>query len=414
MAKNFANIYNRTGDSIALNQKFFAVKEITKGLIVGPANDDFFFTKDGGAITHTHPKESSSHRSGRHNTDIIRKKKVTEWNIPTFVNIDVDVAAGITEVEKGIQLLWESLLGKATISSGVIFDSTTDPDITFSLFENGDKWAHQAFGCAVESNAISLPGDGEAGFEWSGRGADRKRVGVGRSDADNNAGNTITLQAATEAKRFPVGSLVMIIEADGLTRSADTAPGTYRTVTARDTGTGVVTLDGAALADADGSGTPVYLAYAEPDAPVGIANIQTGLVGSISVDGLGGIVGCVRSASVTLTNNHEYVDYCYGTDALASPFFVPGGRLNVETELELNLNDLLIEFLDDLEEFTAQDIDMILGDATTRHFKMDLPKTIFDVPSVSVPSEGSIPVTFSGMGFQTALDNADEVTVSYL
>ena len=112
MAKNFATIFANTGDSIALEQKFFAVEEVTKGTLVGPTDSDFFFTQGGGTITHTQPKQSSPHRSGRHNTDIFVEKKVTEWSLPTFVNIDTGVAAGATEVEDGIKLLWKSMLGK--------------------------------------------------------------------------------------------------------------------------------------------------------------------------------------------------------------------------------------------------------------------------------------------------------------
>ena len=251
-------------------------------------------------------------------------------------------------------------------------------------------------------------------MEWSGRGADRYRIGIGKFTSDSNTTNIITLDTITEAKRFQVGGLVMIIKADGVTRSADTAGGTYRKLTAVDKVTGAITVDGGVLADADGSSGDLFLCYAEPESPTGIANIQTGLVGSINVDGLGGLVPCVRSFNITFTNNHEAVDYCYGTSGLATPFFVPGGRLAIEVEMELNLNDSLIELLDDLDEFTAQSIEFILGDGAGRHLKIDIPKSIFDVPSTSLPEEGSIPVTLSGMGFQTSLGASDEVTVSYL
>ena len=415
MAKNFKSIFDNTGDSIALRQKFFVKEETTKGTMIGPTDTDFFFTQGGGSITHTQPKQSSPHRSGRHNTDIFREKKSTEWSIPTYVNIDTAAAAGGPDVEDGIQLLWKSMLGRETItaSTSLVYDSLTTPDITFSLFENGDKWAQQVPAAFVQGVTMSFPGDGQAGLEWTGRGADRFRVGIGRSVIDNDGGNTVTLDTASHAKRFPKNGLVMIVESDGTTRSADTPNGSYRKITDSNSGTGVITLDGAVLADADGSTTEIYLCYAEPESPTGIANIQTGLEGSMVVGTLPSTT-CIRSATITLNNNHEVVDYCYGTDALATPYFVAGGRLSVEAEFEINLNDNLIEFLSDLDEFTAQDIDIFLGDVTTRHMKIDLPKVIFDVPSTTLPDEGSIPVSLSGMGFQTAIDLADEITVSYL
>lgn len=413
MSKNFAAIFARTGDSTAVEQKFFVVQEVTKGSLLGPTNSDFFYTKQGGAITHTQPKTTSEHRSGRHNTDFYLEKKVTEWSLPMFVNIKTSVVAGTTEVDTPIRVLWKSMLGRETVSSGLIYDPATDPDITFSMFENGDKWGQQAYGSFVEQTKVMLPGDGVAGMEMSGRCANRYRVGIAKSIVDNEGGNTFTCTVPAHAKRFPVGGLVMVIATNGTTRSSDTPDGSYRKVTARDTTTGVVTVDGAVLADADGSGTPVYLCYAEPAAPVGIANIQTGLVGQITVSGLAA-QQCVRTATLTMTNNHEVVDYCYGHDGLDSPYFVPAARLNVELEIEMNLNDNIIQFLDDLDAFTAQNITLFLGNQTTRHMKIELPKVVFDVPSTTLPENGSIPVTFTGIGYQSALDAADEVTVKYL
>ena len=417
MAKNFKTLYDRTGDSIALEQSFFAVLESTKGTFAAPTDTDFFFTLAGGSVTHEQPVNPVQHRSGRHNTDTFAEKKTTEWEIPTMVNIDIGEAGGDTSQEPAVRLLWKSLLGNETITgaTSAVYESSVDPDLTFSLYENGDKWSQQVPGCFVQTGALAAPGDGQAGMTWSGAGADRFRVGIGSSTADNNTGNTFTLDVVTEAKRFPVGAQVMIIEADGLTRSADTTGGTYRTVTDTNATTGVVTVDGAVLADADGSATTAFfLAYAEPETPTGISNVQTGLVGSISIDGLSGSVACVRNFNLTLNNNHEVVDYCYGTDALATPFFIPGSRLSVELEVEVNLNDDAIEWLYDLDQFTANDIDFVLGDATTRHLKIDIPKVIFSIPSTSLPEEGSIPFTASGLGYQSAPNAADEVTVSYL
>ena len=418
MAKNYASIYANTGDSIALNQSWFVVEESTKGVFAAPQDTDFFFTRAGGSFEHSQPIEPSDHRSGRHNTDTIEQKKETGWSIPTYINIDTtQVSAGIAEVEPAIRVLWESALGTQTIPGGVVFTAAEDPDITFSLYENGDKWANQSPAAFVMGVTVNAPGDGTAMLDWTGNCADRLKVGIGSSTADNNTTNVFSLDNITEAKRFPVGAQVMIITdaAGGATRSADTAGGSYRTVTATDPTTGDVTLSGAVLAAADGSAAGAFLlVYAEPEAPTGIADIQTGLVGSLSVDGLGGTLACARSTTVTIENSHELVNYCFGTDALAFPYFVAGSRLQVGVEMEMNLNDDTIEWLWDLDQFTAQDIDLIVGDSAGRHFSVEMPKVIFNVPSQEVPEEGSIPFTSSGTAYQTALDAADEITVSYL
>jgi len=83
----------------------------------------------------------------------------------------------------------------------------------------------QARGCFVQGANMTLPGDGEATIEWSGSGKDALYVGrIGKSVTNNTGGNTITLVSGDGAQfKKAIGALVMIVEADGTTRSADTS-----------------------------------------------------------------------------------------------------------------------------------------------------------------------------------------------
>ena len=260
---------------------------------------------------------------------------------------------------------------------------------------------------------MNFPGDGEAMLEWSGNAKEAFLVGVGKSIV-TNATNTVTVSSTLEATRFPVGSQVMIIKSDGVTRSTDTPDGAARTVTA--VAGAVVTLSGAALTDAVGTGgAPIYLAYYQPVAKTAINNPVTGLVGAITIAGLTN--PCFRTATVAITNDHELVDYCFGSDSLDAPFFVPASRLNVECTLEMNMNQRILQFYNGVQAFTAQDILIVLGggvSGTGRRLEVALPKVRFPVPSFSVPDTGSVPVSFSGMAYQTAIDAADEITASFI
>ncbi|MCX6575200.1 MAG: hypothetical protein NTV82_02275, partial [Candidatus Aminicenantes bacterium] len=73
-----------------------------------------------------------------------------------------------------------------------------------------------------------------------------------------------------------------------------------------------------------------------------------------------------------------------------------------------------VRFFNDLLAFTAQDITLVLGEAAGRRLQVAAPKVIFNVPTFSLPDTGSIPVSFVGTGYQTALDAADELTLSYI
>lgn len=410
--KDYAAIYSSVNDSIALEQRFYIKEESTRGVLAVPTGADFFYTLGGGSVNFTQAVESSPHRSGRHHTSVIKQKTSTEWSFPTFFNIDTSLGTADTnQIDPALRTLYKSLMGKEDVSGGSpVYTSETDPSITFSIYEVGDQWAKQAPGSFVESGNATFPGDGDSQIEWSGSSKTALTVGMGLSTVDNNAGNTMTLESG-DGERFPVGAKVMIIKDDGTTRSSDTPDGSPREVVS--VVGDVVTLDGAALADADGSAANVYLVYYEPESPVAINDPQTGLEGSITIVGLGA-ADCVRSGSINMVNNHELQDFCYGEEGLGGRLFTPGGRFTAEVSLELNLNKDLVGFLNSIRDFQGEDITLILGDAAGRHVQIEVPKAIFPVPEISVPDSGTIPVTFTGNAYQTALDAADEVTISFL
>lgn len=412
MAKSYVSLYEGGNDSIALEQKIFIKQETVRGQLVVPAGSDFIYHLQGGSVNFSQAVESAPHKSGRHHTSVIKQKTSTEWTLPTFFNIDESLGAASTaEIDSGLRVLHKSMFGKEDVSGGSpVYDSSEAPSITFSMYEIGDVWAKQCPGAFVEACNMTFPGDGQAQSEWSGMAKTVFTVGMGKSIADNNAGNDVTL-AAGEGKRFPVGAKVMLIKADN-SKSADTPAGTARTVTA--VSGDVVTLDGAVLADADGSVSAVYLVYYEPEGATAINNPVTGLVGSVTIAGFATITNCVRSFGLSLTNNHEVQDFCYGETGLGGKLFVPGGRLTGEVSMEINMSKEMVSFLNGLQEFQGEDLSLVLGDAAGRHLLVELPKVIFAIPEISVPESGTIPISLTGNAYQTALDAADEVTVSYL
>ena len=413
MAKNFANIFNSTGDSSALEQKIFIKEESARGVLAIPTGTDALLPEGGTSVNKSQTKRSSTVKSGRHNTTLLKDKILTEWTINSLIHIDTTLGTPqAAEVDQAYKTLHKSMWGNESLVGGAIYNPTT-PDITFSIFENGDVMAKQTFGAFCEGMTINLPGDGDANMEVTGFAKNSLQVGIARSVADNNGGNDITLDVAGDADCFPVNAYVMIIKDDGLTRSTDTPDGAPRQVTVSNNGTGVVTLSGAALADADGSGAEIYLAYYEPETITVINDPQTGLQGSVTIDNLVG-VNCVQSVTITAVNNHTLYDGCYGEEGLGGPLFAPGGRVDINVELGLLLNAAFVKYLAGKEDFTPDDVDIVLGDATSRHLKIDLPKVIYDFPAIEYPESGNVPVTMSGMAFQTALDAEDELTISYI
>lgn len=410
--KNYADLYNSENDSIALEQRWYVKEEVTRGTLIGPTDADFVFMLTGGSIDYTQPFESSPHRSGRHHTNIIKSKKECAFSFPSFFNIDETLGAASTaEIDPAMRVLFKSLFGKEVTAPNLKYTSGTEPDVTFSLFNVGDKWAFQSRGGFVQGGGFKFPGDGNATVDWSGNAVEAKMVGIGKSTENNTGGNTVTLDVPDEAWRFPVGAMVMLVEANGTTRSTDTPNGVYRTVVTSDPTTGVVLVSGATLTDADGSVTPVYLVYAEPTTPTAINNPVTGLVGSASFAGLD--IDCFRNIELNIQNGHELVNYCYGQNALHGRIFVPGSRFTAELTAELNQNELVVEFYNKLQAFQAQVFALTLGSPTGRRLELALPKVFMQPPSFSVPDTGSVPISFKGNAYQSAFDAADEVTLEF-
>ena len=411
MAKDYASIYNSANDSISLEQRFYLKEESTRGVMVFPAGTDHFLALPGGSIDFSQDFESSPQRSGRHHNNIIKKKKSTAWNFSSYFNIDTTLgAAGVAEIDPAMRVLWKYLLGREQTPGGLVYDAATAPSTTFTLIEISDKWSRQSPGAFVQGGNIQLPGDGESTTEWSGMAKNAFFIGMGKTTV-LNAANEITLQVG-EAERFVVGGIIMLVEADGVTRSADTPDGSPRTITDVNTGTDVITVDGAVLADADGSAGDIYVVYYEPETPAAIDDPVTGLIGSVSIVGLAS--QCIRTLGINIQNGHEPVDYCYGADGLAGSIFVPGDRMTAEISISMNMNHEVAGFFNRRVNFDAEDITAVLGEAAGRRFEALLPRVIMSVPSFSVPDTGSIPVEFSGTAFQTGLDLADELTASFL
>lgn len=412
MAKNYATIYNSVNVASAIEQRFYLKQETTRGQLIAPTGADFFFTLAGGAVEFTQPFFSSPVRTGRHHTSPIRQKKETSWSFPTYFMIDTTLgAASAAEIDPAVKTLWRSLMGDEDLTAGARYTVGT-PDITFTLFEIGDKVSKQTRGGFVQQATLNFPGDGEATSEWSGNAKDVIYVGMGKSTTNNTA-NTVTLVAGDGAQFLKsAGGMVMIIEANGTTRSTDTPDGSPRKIVS--VVGDVVTVDGAALTDADGSGVgaPIYLVYYEPATPVAINSPITGLTGSLQITGLTDHV-CMRNGTVTLGNEHELIDYCYGSDTLDGQLFVPGSRFTAAITVESNLDKQMFKFFQKLQNFEAQVLQIILGDAAGRRLDIDIPRAIFETPVVSVPESGSIPVTYSGTAYQTSVDAADEISVHF-
>jgi len=416
MARNFKTLYDDDAagsDSSALVQKFYVKEEASRGVFVTPASTDFIFTMPGSSVNFSRPVASSDHRSGRGHLKVNKQKSITNFTLSTGFNIDTTLgAAGAAEIDLGMRWLHKSLFGTEDTAAGPKYTRGT-PSTFATILENGDVWGKQSVGSFVMTSAWDLPGDGNAKQEWTGNAKTTVYAGIAKlTTADHDGANTFIVESG-QGKRFQVNARIMFIEADGSTRSADSPDGTPRVITSI-TGDSIVT-DGAVFADLDASGAEIFAAFYEPETAVAPINDEiVGLDGSLTIAGFTAL-NCIKSLNLTFDNGHKLQDDCFGESGLGGSLFVAGGRMTIGVNMDINLNATLLGFINQIiDDVTGEDIAIVLGDTSTRHLAIDMDRVIFNVPEVTPPAEGDIPVSLASAAVvQSALEADDEITVEY-
>ena len=399
MSKNFKIIYESGADSSATEQKMFLKLETEKGEFVTPQETDFFYHM-GGGINHEQPFEPSKQKSGRHNLSTIKKKETTSWSLTTYLNQN-----NTQGVDTPIMTLLKSLLGNEISGPPLRYNSLIRPNISFTLLEVSDLWSKQAPGSFVMGAGLKFPGDGESTIEWSGNSKTTQFAGIGK--IASISGNDVTLEGE-DLEGFTSGALVMIIKADGTTRSTDTVGGSARTIDKADFDNGVATLSGGTLGDVAAGD---YLTYYEPERAIASTESIIGLTGNLKV---GAKIIPIRNFEVNIQNNHELHDYYYGTAGLGPKLFSASKRLLVEPTTQVNVDKESFAVIAGSKRLKDQGLTITLGDEGSSRLVVALPKVRLKVPNFTVPDEGSIPVDYQGTALATSEDLADEVTITVL
>lgn len=397
--KNYKTIYESSNHSSALSQSCYLVEETDKAVFTPPQDDDLLRHLPGGQITIERPLESSSERSGRHHLSARAGKISTNWQFKTNIHMKKEIG-----LAPALETLFRHLLGN---KDGRVYSAKTPPSKTFTLLECSDSWARQAVGAYVDSATIDLPGDGEASVDWQGNARIGYHVGITACDTDNNGGNEITVR---EPERLPVGAAVMILKADGVTRSNDMSellP--FRTVISHKEN-GIIEIDGAKLTDCSGTEKPIYIAYYEPDNPQSFDNPLLGHDGKIEIEGFN---QSVKSLSLAITNNHEKEEGVFGSKGLGPDVYNAVNRLTVEPTSIVNMSHKTLSLINQVAAIKPQAMESILGFDNSLCMKIKLPRVFFNQPGFSVPDEGTTTVELKGTAYQTEINKGDEIEISF-
>ena len=371
---------------------------------VGTDDQDFFLYTTGG-INFSQPVESNPHRTGRFHSDVIKSKKVVEFDMDAMLNMQGNAGDSL---DNAIRVLYESMTGKETVVASTSIDYEQDlPNFTFSVVKASTIFAEYFDGCYVKDYTLTAPGDAPVTQKFTGMGSDGSIAGIGQLDGAVVSSAIVTLVSAPykHAERFTVGAKVMAVDTDGRTILYG-ADGSL-SVSSVDLVLNQITLSAPIdLSDA------AYIVFWHPGAmqQTGRDNIYTDLEGSFKFTSSGNEV-CATNIELSLVNDHQDLNNCFGDDA--NKGFAAANRATWSLSVTLDLSGENIGDLIQSRNFGGLDGDLIIGDIAGRHLVVDFRKWIVSVPTIDLPENGTTPVTFEGNLYQSSPGSRDPIKLSF-
>lgn len=405
----------KTGASASVVITDASVNNVADDLLLGVSNsgteavgvdDQDFFLYTTGGIGFTQPVESNPHRTGRFHSDVIRSKKVVEFDMDAMLNMEGDAGDSL---DNAIKLLYLSMAGSETVtpSTSIVYEQGL-PNFTFSVVKVSTIFAEYFDGCYVKDYTLTAPGDAPVTQKFTGMGSDGSIAGIGQVDGAVVSSAVVTLNSSpyVHAERFTEGARVMCVDADGRTILYG-ADGTLQ-VSSIDIGLNQITLSSSVdLADDS------YIVFWHPGAmqQSGRDNIYTDLEGSFKFKSSGNAV-CATNIELSLVNDHQDLNNCFGEDVNVG--FVAANRATWSLSVTLDLSGENIGDLIQSRKFGGLDGELVIGDVAGRHLVIDFKKWIVSVPNIDLPENGTTPVTFEGNLYQSSPGSRDPIKLSFL
>lgn len=370
---------------------------------VGTDDQDFLLYTTGG-ITFSQPVESNLHRSGRFHTGVIKKKKVTEFDFDTYINMSGSAGASI---DTSVQLLLEMLLGTKTTNAGVSIDFTQGlPNKYCSAVRVSTIFGEYVNGMYLKQATIALPGDGPGTIKYQGKGAETVISGLAQVNGAVAASTAVIVNNG-EAEFYENGGYVMAVHPDGRTILAG-VDGSLRVNGDPNLTTHTVTLNTAVTIPDDG-----FLVPWDPGAvqQTGRDAVFTDLVGSMKLDSAGSAVD-VTNIELSINNDHVDFDNRFGKDANAG--YAAGNRCTMTLSVTFDLSNETMGKVVQTRKFTGLRPEVVIGDpATGRALTITGTNWIPSVPTIEVPENGTTPVTLEGVLYQSAPGTKDPTRLRF-
>lgn len=369
-------------------------------------NDQDYFLKTTGDISHNQPIDPDPHRTGRFHTGILKRKIVSEFSWDSLLNMSGDAGDSL---DNAVRLLWESIFGTETVVAAQHIQYTQGlPNFTFSAVKIGTIHGEYFTGAYAKDMTLTAPGDAEVTLNYTGMAEKGSIAGLGQIDGAVASNTLITLDA-NHWKRFlnegTNKARLMVVSADGRTITAG-HDGSL-TLESVDSGAGTITVGTAVDAEDDGFIVPWHPGAIQATSRL---NPATDLEGSIKLTSTGDEI-CATNIELGYVNDHVDLNNCFGTKA--NQGFVAANKATITLGVTVDLSNENFGDIVQTRTFDGFDPVLTIGDTTTRHLEITSPKWIVEVPAIELPENGVVPVTLTGNFFQSSPGARDPIRARF-
>lgn len=349
-------------------------------------------------------KVVSKSRTGRTAAGTLKRKKMLDGTIESYINIDTSL--GSPAVDTAVDLMIRSILPNKTTdgSTYIKYDLGQPQTVYYSMLSATNIENGALNGCYNKTMEIDLPGDAEGKMRFEFKGRDKKGATIAKTNGVVSSSATITTVAG-EADSVEAGSLVMCVDTDG--RTVLYGFDGSLSVSSINSGANQIVLSSPVTLS-----TGSFIVPFTPDAFGGVGGTNAPMVelqGSVSIGGVS--VGLARSINVKIDTKVSDFDNIYGTDS--NQGYVVAGQTDVKVKLEIIATPAELRRINKIKNDTNYAVLVTLGSASGRRLEISLPNVVFSVPSVDVPESGEVVIPFEGFAIDTAVGALDCISVSY-
>jgi len=314
-------------------------------------------------------------------------RKSADWSIEKY-----SLPSGSKGTKPDDAVLWEAMFGKEEVhqDTSVDYILLAEPSISLSIFNDVGPHREAICGAVPSKWSFKFGGGDEPKVTFSGEAKDHYLCG---SDTLAEDATTTTAITVADARQFAIDMLIKV-------GTEDNSAAGFK-ITEINYGTNVLTLNAQVASQSSGAAVVPL-----PLTPTTIGNVIPVIVGNVKIGTPEILItGCSFDVDqkVGLRNDE------FGSES-ASGFRHPDFR-EVTCSLDLYFKKNAAKWLNDAKRFTAQDIEVNLGDTEGYKMEIDANQVEFEIPNIDVPDSDECTISLAGKCLGSA--GEDEIVVKF-